>query len=78
MSCQPSSFGAFIRDNTAETSDSADNKTIEIAKITKAEPVKINITSIEISLFATPFRSATALARDTKLEEDVVMWAFAN
>ena len=48
-------FGAFVGDNTADTSDSTVNKTTETAKTTKEKLVNSNINSRELSFFRAAF-----------------------
>jgi predicted metal-dependent hydrolase len=71
-------LGAFVGNNSAEITDSAAIKTIETAKTTKAEMIKININSGEVTLLVPPSGSKATLALEIKLQQYVVRCNFAN
>jgi hypothetical protein len=66
-------LGAFVGNNSAEITDSAAIKTIETAKTTKAEMIKSNIKSGDVTLLVPPSGSKTTLALEIKLQQYVVI-----
>jgi ABC-type glutathione transport system ATPase component len=68
----------FTFQTLSEITDLAAIKTIETAKTTNAEMVKINIKSGEVTLLVPPSGSKTTLALEIKLQQYVVRYDFAN